>query len=168
MGTKGEPVREKPHRLERQYYCGEVVIAFTACVADRQRVFCDGPVVTAFLEILSRALEKHRCLVHIYCFMPDHRHLLLQGKDGSADLWQAMVDFKQRSGFWFGQNRPEVRWQKDFYDHIVRLSEDLGAQVRYIANNPVRAGLVRKWQAYPHTGAIGIDLHEVMQDTTTL
>jgi hypothetical protein len=94
--------------------------------------------------------------------------LILQGQHDSADTWQAMVDFKQQTGFWFGRNRPEDAWQKDFYDHIIRADEDLGAQIRYIAHNPVRWGLVPRWPDYPFTGAIGIDLKVVLADASTL
>jgi hypothetical protein len=100
--------------------------------------------------------------------MPDHAHVILQGQDDSADAWQTMVDFKQLTGFWLGRNRSQDAWQKNFYDHIIRINEDLGAQIRYIANNPVRWELVKIWSDYPFTGAIGLDLLEVMIDASTL
>jgi hypothetical protein len=77
-----------------------------------------------------------------------------------------MVAFKQRSGFWLAQNQAAIRWQKNFYDHIIRIDEDLYAQVRYIVDNPVRRGLVRIWWEYSHTGAIGGDLHQLLADIT--
>ena len=77
-------------------------------------------------------------------------------------------NFKQQSGFWLGQQRPAFHWQKDFYDHIIRANEDLGTQIRYIANNPVRKGLVSDWHDYPFTGSIGIDLKAVIEDAITL
>jgi REP element-mobilizing transposase RayT len=100
--------------------------------------------------------------------MPDHLHVILQGQDDSSDTWRAMVDFKQKTGFWFGRNRPRDAWQKDFYDHIIRADDDLGAQIRYTADNPVRKGLVRLWSEYPFTGAIGIDLKDILADASTL
>jgi REP element-mobilizing transposase RayT len=161
-------IREKPHRLPRDCYRGRVVVSLTACVDERHTPFLDGDVVSQFRGSLARAVEKYSCLVLIYCFMPDHLHVILQGQDDSADSWRAMVDFKQQSGFWFGRNRPQDGWQKDFYDHIIRADEDLGAQIRYIADNPVRRGLVKMWSEYPFTGAIGIDLKQVLADAATL
>jgi hypothetical protein len=69
---------------------------------------------------------------------------------------------------WFGQLRFEFAWQKDFHDHIIRMDEDLGAHVRYIAANPVRQGLVQHWREYPFTGAIGTNLETIMADAATL
>ena len=117
---------------------------------------------------LRVAAERHGCIVAIYCFMPEHLHVILHGQHESANTWQTMVEFKQRSGFWLKQHRPGTVWQKDFYDHVIRRDEDLGAQVRYIAGNPVRKGLVTDWSEYPHTGAIGIDLDVVISGVITL
>jgi putative transposase len=161
-------IREKPHRLPRDCYRGQVIVAFTACIDERHTPFLDGAVVAHFREVLGKAAQKNRCAVPIFCFMPDHLHVILQGLDDSADTWRAMVDFKQQTGFWFARNRPQDAWQKDFYDHIIRADEDLGAQIRYIADNPVRWGLVRIWSDHPFTGAIGMELHHVLADAATL
>ena len=160
--------REKHHRLSREYYRGQITVAFTLCIADNKPLFRDTEVVHEFIDLLRLSAEKHRCLVPIYCFMPDHLHVMLQGTTDETDLWQAIVQFKQRSGFWLGRRRPGVSWQKDFYDHIIRRDEDLGAQIRYVAGNPVRRGLVADWREYPHTGSIGTHLEAVIGSTITL
>jgi putative transposase len=114
------------------------------------------------------AVEKHACVASIYCFMPDHVHIMLSGRDESSDAWAAVTLFKQQTGFWLGQHRPGVRWQKDFHDHVIRRNDDLGAQLRYIAGNPVRKGLVKDWREYSFTGAIGADLAAIVSSTITL
>jgi putative transposase len=166
--TGAPPLREKHHRLPREFYRGPIAVAFTLCVAGKQPLFQDAEVVSEFITLLRWSTERHRCLVPIYCFMPDHLHVMLQGVANDSDLWQALVEFKQRSGFWLGRNRPGVSWQKDFYDHIIRKDEDLGAQVRYIAGNPVRKGLVRDWRQHLYTGSIGTNLEAVIGSTITL
>jgi len=128
----------------------------------------DAATVGVFLQKLQTAMEKYHCLVLVYCFMPEHLHLIVRGQNDQADSWQAMVQFKQQTGFWLSQQRSKVEWQKDFYDHIIRADEDLGAQIRYVMNNPVRRGLVVRWQDYPFTGAIGVSLHSVAEGTQTL
>ena len=138
------------------------------CIASRDPLFTDEGVVEAFVSLLRASAERHGCVVLIYCFMPEHLHVMLRGQCESADAWQAMSEFKQRSGFWLKQHRHGVMWQKDFYDHVIRRTEDLGAQVRYVAGNPVRRGLTKDWREYPHTGSIGIDLDAVIDSTITL
>ena len=163
-----DPIREKKHRLPREAYQGQVTVNITACINERKMPFYEANIVQTFLNKLEQAAHKHRCLIVIYCFMPDHLHLLVHGIDHTADTWRTMVDFKQQTGYWFARERNEFSWQKDFHDHIIRSNKDLAAHIRYIANNPVRRGLVADWHEYPFTGAVGIDLHQVMADTATL
>jgi REP element-mobilizing transposase RayT len=161
-------VREKKHRLPRAAYQGRVIVSITARIEARRTPFVEEAIVLDFIGKLSDAATKNHCRVPIYCFMPDHAHLLFQGTDDSADVSLAMVAFKQKTGYWFGQHRSEFCWQKDFHDHVIRGGEDLGAHIRYIAGNPVRWDLVKDWREYRYTGAIGFDLNEIMADTTTL
>jgi REP element-mobilizing transposase RayT len=60
------------------------------------------------------------------------------------------------------KNKPEIRWQKDFYDHVIRTNEDIAAQVRYILDNPVRKGLASSWEEYPFKGSIGCELEDIL------
>ena len=166
--SRRPPIREKRHRLSRECYRGQVTVAFTACVDGGSPLFTDARIVGSFTERLQTAVKKHQCVVFIYCFMPEHQHLIVHGNSPQADTWRAMVDYKQLTGFWLGRYCPDVKWQKDFYDHIIRADEDLGAQIRYVADNPVRRRLVEQWQDYSFTGAVGIDLATVMADTATL
>ena len=106
-------VYEKPHRLPRECYLGLATVSFTACIKNRQTPFLDDEVCKLFLEKLSTIVAKNQCIVLIYCFMPDHLHLILHGTSATADTWQAMVDFKQQTGFWFAQNGRRFAWQKD-------------------------------------------------------
>jgi putative transposase len=92
--------------------------------------------------------------------MPDHCHLLIEGKSDESDVWQSVVDFKQGSGYWLVKNAYVEQWQKDFYDHILRNDEDLEKQSRYILGNPVREGLVKDWQAYPYKGSTTYDFEQ--------
>ena len=59
------------------------------------------------------------------------------------------------------ENEPGVRWQKDFYDHVIRTHEDIAAQVRYILDK-VRKGLVSSWEDYPFKGYVGCKLDDVL------
>jgi REP element-mobilizing transposase RayT len=142
-------------------------VAFTARVADAYPLFRDPQVVRSWVPLLRDAASKHACLVLVYCFMPDHFHVMLRGRNGTSDPRKAMVLFKQRSGYWLSRHHPAIHWQKDFFDHVIRQDEDLAAQARYIAGNPVRKGLAACWDQYPHTGAIGIDLGDVLQGLST-
>ena len=155
-------IKEKKHRLPRECYRGEISAAFTLCLKERLEGFIESQIINQLTVILSSSVMKFNCIVPVYCFMPDHQHFILTGLSDDADLWEGVVEYKQKTGFWLTQNKPEVVWQKDFYDHIIRTNESLSVQVRYILDNPVRKGLCSSWQEYPYKGAIGCNLEDML------
>jgi putative transposase len=145
-------ISESKHRLPVDCYKGRVRITFTLCVKERKQLFITKTLVDQFLTILKNTEEKYECINWVYLFMPDHLHLIIEGKSDRSDLWKMIVSFKQKTGFWLSQNAPEIQWQKDFYDHIHRTEDDLKKQIRYILENPLRKKLVSDWQIYPFKG----------------
>ncbi|MGV3616638.1 MAG: transposase [Fimbriimonas sp.] len=95
--------------------------------------------------------------------MPDHLHMIVSGMTDGAAPKRAMEAFKRDSGMWLARHRPDLRWQWNFHDRILRRKE-IAAACRYIALNPVRAGLAEDIHAWPFTGSIGFDLNEVLLD----
>jgi REP element-mobilizing transposase RayT len=131
-------------------------------------VWKDGPlfcIVGVFVESLTEVAQKQGFCA-VYCFMPDHVHLVLFGNTHAANSLRAVELFKQMTGYWLKRNYPRIKWQKGFRDRILRESE-IAAVVRYALNNPVRRGLVTQWREYPFTGAIGLDLEQLVADLAT-
>lgn len=151
-------IREKKHRLPRQCYGGFVCAAFTANIFNRRTPFLSTEVVRRFETILLEELTKYHCSTYAYVFMPDHVHIIIAGESETSSILDCVNMFKQRTGYWFYKNLREIRWQKDYYDHIIRSERDLSNQVRYILLNPVRAGLVKTWTSYPFKGSTKYDL----------
>lgn len=40
-------------------------------------------------------------------------------------------------------------WQREYFDRLIRDQNDLAQKVKYVLNNPVKAGLVERWNEYP-------------------
>lgn len=160
-----KPIRQKRHRLSPAAYYGEVTISITANVKFRKGLFLDSGIVRYFKDELEKQAARYEANVPIYCFMPDHLHLLIGGLTRTARPKQAIDGFKHETGIWLANNLPGFEWQHRYHDHILRSSEDWKTKARYIANNPVRAGLVEGLSAYPHTGSIGYDLADILYDS---
>lgn len=146
-------IREKKHRLEKEYYIGKKIVSFTKCIKNREKIFIIDNIFLIFVKKIKDSLKTGKCEAIIYLFMPDHAHLILEGKYDDSDVIKSVESFKQNTGFWFGQNMNHSRWQKDYYDHIIRNCEDLKFQIKYILNNPVRAGIVVDWKEYKYRGS---------------
>lgn len=97
-----------------------------------------------------------------YCIMPNHFHLLI---DTAVQLSEKAVHseykplskilnyIKGGSAYAANQvlNRKGKFWQGESYDHLVRNEKEFHNIVRYIANNPVKAKLVKEWQEWQFT-----------------
>jgi len=151
--------QSRPHRLTDEYYRGLVTVAFTCCIKDKKQNIAREEIVSACSEILLTKSVQSDCDVLAYIFMPDHCHILLQGKSDQSDALRAVHGFKQKSGFWLSRNHPEIKWQKSFYDHILR-TEETDKHMRYILENPVRKEIVKDWKEYPWKGSLEHDLNE--------
>jgi putative transposase len=115
-----------------------------------------APVVFATAQTaLKEAFEQHRGHCGAYMFMPNHLHLIVSGSCAESDLLAMVSIFKQKTTFRVRQTGVVFAWQKDFYDHIIRKTDDYGAQVRYILRNPVRRGLVERWEDWQFRGVLG-------------
>jgi len=156
-------VREKPHRLKRIRYQGLVSVAFTVCLEQRAPLFLRADTVDLFVEYLKCACEEAN--VHaVYCFMPEHVHTISIGQSDGSDALRWIENFKHMTGWWLKTHRPNIRWQKGFWDRITRSTHEEAHCAWYLVNNPVRRGLVETWDDYPFTGSIGFDLKEYLTD----
>jgi REP element-mobilizing transposase RayT len=45
-------------------------------------------------------------------------------------------------------DRKGTFWEKESYDHVVRDDQEFDRIVKYVLNNPVKAGLVKDWQQW--------------------
>jgi REP element-mobilizing transposase RayT len=101
------------HRLPRDRYKGRVWASFTLCVQDRGQLFTISRVIRAFGDFL-REVAENRFFNAVFCFMPDHLHLILMGTHDASDLILGVEEFKQRTGHWLGTNYPEFSGRRAF------------------------------------------------------
>jgi len=97
------------------------------------------------------------------CFMPDHVHKLVKGESLTSDAKRFIRKAKQYSGFHFSKAFGVKLWQRDGYDRILLRDSEPMQVVRYIIENPVRAGLVEKVEDYPFTGSSLYSIKELVE-----
>ena len=94
--------------------------------------------------------------VHSYVIMPNHLHVILT-PGNSTTLERAAGLIKGGSSYEIGQRfgGHAPVWQPGFAEHQIRDYDDFRKHVRYIEENPVKAGLVEKPELYPYGSANG-------------
>jgi REP element-mobilizing transposase RayT len=137
-------------RLAEFAYKGQ--FAYHLVVVTTNREPC---LIEHALEIASRL--KHAAMTEgfdllAFTIMPDHLHVLAHGTTDNSDAIAFMKRFKQTTSYDFIRGQGRGLWQQSFFDHVLRRDEDAHALATYIANNPVRAGLVERFEDWPHAG----------------
>jgi len=94
--------------------------------------------------------------------MPDHLHLVLEGTSDDSDCLRFIKLAKQYSGFYFARSRGEKLWQRYGFEHVLRDDELTLAVVRYVLQNPVRAGLADDPREYPFIGSQVYTIDELL------
>ena len=138
-------------RLKDFGYVGPFAYGLSLVTRARAARFTDSCIVQAVLDCLALSCARYGFSLHAYCFMPDHLHLLVSGRDESS-LPAFVHHFKQLSGHRYKREHGAPLWQISYHDHVLRTDEDVLALARYIWDNPVRAGLAQDRSEYPFSG----------------
>ena len=88
-------------------------------------------------------------LIYAGVLMKNHIHLLMRNEDGRTQaLLEDLARFKNYTAREANKvlGRSGSFWAREDFDHWIRTREKFEGTVRYIANNPVKAGLVSTWR----------------------
>ena len=104
-------------------------------------------------EVVRTGLYKGQQLgqyaLHAWVIMPNHVHVLLTPRIHPTRLINLLKGATAREANKILRRTGEPFWQGECYDHWVRDEEEFARIARYIANNPVRAGLAGAPADYP-------------------
>lgn len=147
-------ITRRPEHLETFNDCGPHRHFLTFCTSGRHKAFVDAEPVDLVLSHILRTSQEQGFELPAYCFMPDHVHLLVEGRLHTSDCREFVARAKQFSGFYYTKRFGVRLWQRYTYERVLREHEESARVVRYILESPVRAGLVRRVDDYPYVGSI--------------
>ena len=150
-------VPRKKIRLARHEYVGRRIYFITICSEDRRPIFQNPNRAKAAIESLKIVSSSMNFLVHAFCVMPDHVHILVEGKTSTSDVVKFVAQWKQSTGYLFRGELARRSWQRRFYDHILLRAEDSECVAWYIWMNPVRKGLAADPKQYPFSGSFTVE-----------
>jgi len=140
-------------RLPREQYAGASWFFVTICCRERQLFFADSAKALRVENLLRATARKQGFLVHAWCIMPDHVHLLVKGDNERCDLLRFVVTFKQATALDLSREFGVHLWQRSFYDYRLRRDDEVSRVAAYIWMNPVRCGLCSEPAAYQFSGS---------------
>ena len=77
--------------------------------------------------------------------MPDHLHFVASFPETDMRMQTIVSKWKEWTAKSLG-----IRWQRDFFEHRLCREESAQEKADYILENPVRAGLVSRWEDWPY------------------
>ena len=127
-----------------------------------------------FVATLAGVVEEYGWRCSSYCLMTNHYHLTLTTPE--PNLGAGMGRLNQLYAQWFNRRHDRVGhlFQERYWSQVIDTDARLAAAVRYIVDNPVRAGLCARpedWRWSSARAAAGLvslpkflDLSQLVDD----
>jgi putative transposase len=107
----------------------------------RETIFQDDYDYAAFLRELSKVVPRYGWLVHGFCLIPNHYHLLVETPEPNLGRGMLRLNGAYARGHNVRHERVGHVFQGPYDAKLVETDEHLLGVCRYVARNPCRAGL---------------------------
>ena len=126
----------------------------------RQAIFLDSDDRDRFLSMLEHLARSRGWIGHGYCLMPNHYHLVVETPAGDLSSGMQWLNGRYAQDFNHRHAFDGHLFQGRFYSGQVEGDWHLLELSRYLARNPVEAGLCRhpaewRWGSYRALAGLG-------------
>jgi REP-associated tyrosine transposase len=101
-----------------------------------------------FLSYLQSSTERYGAVIHAYCLMSNHYHLLLETPEGNLSQIMRHINGAYTTYFNVKRKRAGHLFQGRFKAILVEADEYAAELSRYIHLNPVKVGIAAKPEEY--------------------
>ena len=115
---------------------------------NREKLFKNNYDNEKFIEYLEKAVERFSIIIHTYCLMSNHYHLLVETPDANLSKAMQWVNVSYATYFNKKHRRHGHLFQGRFKAILIDADVYLKHLSRYIHLNPVRAKMVSSPSAY--------------------
>jgi len=121
-----------------------------------QAIFLNEGDFADFLRILGSVVKRYHFLLHAFCLMDNHYHLLIETPEGNLSKGMRQLNGLYTQRFNRKHHRVGHLFQGRYKAILVDKDNYLLELSRYIVLNPVRAGIVKnpkdyRWSSYMAT-----------------
>ena len=136
---------------------------FTVVTFRRAPLLASSSAISALQSSFGTVMARHPFTIEAMVIMPDHLHCIWTLPERDHDFstrWRLV-----KAGFsrdWQGPPANQIPssllrkkekgvWQQKFWEHCIRDDADFNAHCDYIHYNPVKHGLTRSPDEWPHS-----------------
>jgi REP element-mobilizing transposase RayT len=116
--------------------------------------FLKYPQIAEWVENAFFFFDGERYRLLAWVVMPNHVHVLIE-TNGDYLLSDVIQGWKSYTSSMANKRlgRKGSFWQREYFDRYIRDDAHLQACIRYIHQNPVKAGLVSRAEDWPYSSA---------------
>ncbi len=117
---------------------------------ERRNVFLDSEDFDKFLSIISNNLKEYSIILHSFCLMTNHYHLLIETtKRNISDVMKKINSFYS---IYFNKkyNRTGHLWQGRFASYYLYDDIHFWYVAKYCERNPIKANMVKVIDQYKY------------------
>ncbi len=117
------------------------------------------PEVARYVQDSWLKFHGDRYVLHAWCVMPNHVHVLIQPLEDLATIVQGWKSFtarwilRQNDSLSLGIPERDRLWMREYWDRFMRDENHYQKTVAYIHQNPVSAGLCATPAEWPWSSA---------------
>jgi len=118
--------------------------------------FLKNPLIA---EIVLNSLKfNHQKKYILICalVMSNHAHCIIKPLKKSEKKYYSISEIMLRHKTYTALQankilkRNGIFWQREYFDHYIRDLDSLNKSIKYILNNPIKAGLVSNYRDWKH------------------
>ena len=138
---------------------------------ERKDVFKSQKDREQFLSYLESAVSRYDAVIHAYCLMSNHFHLLLKTPSSNLSKIMQHINGAYTSYFNAKRKRSGHLFQGRYKAIVIEVDEYIQELSRYIHLNPVRANMVARPEEYrwsSYLDYIGVRKHPDWLETSCI
>jgi putative transposase len=131
----------------------------TARGNNRREIFVDDLDREGFLSTVAAVVELHVWKCHAFCLMTNHFHLLVETHDESLPNGMHRLNLAHAQSFNRRYGTTGHVFEAPYHSEPVTRDSHALLAIRYIARNPVEAGICptpEEWPWSSHGAALGL------------
>ncbi len=118
---------------------------------NRCNIFNNDDDKEMFLQILNKSATIHKGIVHDYCLMDNHYHILIETTKDNLSAFMRVVNANYAKYFNKKYKRSGHLFQDRYKSKYILSDDYLYTLIRYIENNPLEASNTTKVGNYQYT-----------------
>ena len=117
---------------------------------ERRDVYLEEKDYAFFLDLMLKLAEDYEIIVHTFCLMTNHYHLLIETKQ--HNLSKAIQSLNDKYAKYFNKKytRTGHLWQGRYKSYPLYDDAHFWIVAKYIERNPIKASMVQKVEFYKY------------------